>query len=200
MQRQEAAQRQSEGTEWKPRLFRKVRGGPGGAEEGEEDLSWILKADMFVTHRIDSRINANITSNGSTPEEITKQILAVAPIIQGQKLGQQEPVTQQKEETTQPPKSTEQPPQTQQKPAQPPPQSVLPTRPASQPAHPDLVPTNKGSLIEIGEDPTAHSVQSQQAVHNDAMPPGLQQPLQPIRRQDSNTNEVDEFVDADDGQ
>ena len=48
MQRQEAAQRQHDGIEFQPRLFRKVRGGPGGPEEGEEDLSWILKADMLV--------------------------------------------------------------------------------------------------------------------------------------------------------
>lgn len=45
-QREEAARRQAEGVEWQPRLFRKVRGGPGGSEEGEEDLDWILAANM----------------------------------------------------------------------------------------------------------------------------------------------------------
>lgn len=45
-QREEAAKRQADGTTWHPRLFRKVRGGPGGPEEGEEDLDWILAAKM----------------------------------------------------------------------------------------------------------------------------------------------------------
>lgn len=48
MQRLEAAKRAENGVEWHPRLFRKVRGGPGGSEEGEEDLDWILNAEMFV--------------------------------------------------------------------------------------------------------------------------------------------------------
>lgn len=46
MQREEAAQRQQSGTEWHPKLFRPVRGGPGGPEEGEEALDFILNADM----------------------------------------------------------------------------------------------------------------------------------------------------------
>lgn len=45
-QREEAAKRQKDGTEWQPKLFRRVRGGPGGPEEGEEDLDWILAANM----------------------------------------------------------------------------------------------------------------------------------------------------------
>ena len=45
-QRDEAAKRVEDGVEWHPRLFRAVRGGPGGSEEGEEDLDWILNADM----------------------------------------------------------------------------------------------------------------------------------------------------------
>lgn len=46
MQREEAAKRSEQGVEWQPRLFRRVRGGPGSPEEGEEDLDWILNADM----------------------------------------------------------------------------------------------------------------------------------------------------------
>lgn len=46
-QREEAALRANEGVEWHPRLFRRVRGGPGGSEEGEEDLEWIINAQMF---------------------------------------------------------------------------------------------------------------------------------------------------------
>jgi hypothetical protein len=46
MQRDEAAKRNEEGVEWRPRLFRPVSGGPGGPDEGEEDLDWILNANM----------------------------------------------------------------------------------------------------------------------------------------------------------
>ena len=46
MQRDEAARRAEDGVEWRPRLFRAVKGGPGGSEEGEEDLDWILNANM----------------------------------------------------------------------------------------------------------------------------------------------------------
>jgi hypothetical protein len=46
MQRSEAAKRLEDGVEWHPRLFRMVRGGPGGPDEGEEDLDWILNAHM----------------------------------------------------------------------------------------------------------------------------------------------------------
>ena len=46
-QREEAAARQAEGREWLPRLFRPVHGGPGGSEEGEEGLDWILNANMY---------------------------------------------------------------------------------------------------------------------------------------------------------
>ncbi|KAL8967769.1 MAG: hypothetical protein Q9183_002765, partial [Haloplaca sp. 2 TL-2023] len=67
-QREEAAKRQSEGIEWQPKLFRKVRGGPGGSEEGEEDLDWILSANI----------------DGPTPDAKSQQILSVAPILPGQ--------------------------------------------------------------------------------------------------------------------
>ena len=45
-QRAESSRRADEGIDWRPRLFRSVQGGPGGSEEGEEDLDWILKAKM----------------------------------------------------------------------------------------------------------------------------------------------------------
>ena len=48
MQRQEAAQRHEKGLDWQPKLFRRVRGGPGEPDEGEQDLDWILNADMSV--------------------------------------------------------------------------------------------------------------------------------------------------------
>jgi hypothetical protein len=46
MQREEAAQRHEHNIEWQPKLFRAVHGGPGGPEEGEEQLDWILDAKM----------------------------------------------------------------------------------------------------------------------------------------------------------
>ncbi|KIW09145.1 uncharacterized protein PV09_00081 [Verruconis gallopava] len=68
-QRQEAAKRADEGIEWRPRFFRPVRGGPGGPEEGEEDLDWIIHAKI----------------DGATPAEQVKQILNIAAILPGQK-------------------------------------------------------------------------------------------------------------------
>ncbi|TVY94415.1 Oxysterol-binding protein-like protein [Lachnellula willkommii] len=76
MQRDEAAKRAEEGVEWVPRLFRPVQGGPGGVDEGEEDLDWIL--------------NANI--DGATPEKQVDQILAVTPILRGQRSNEKNPI------------------------------------------------------------------------------------------------------------
>ncbi|KKK21088.1 oxysterol-binding protein [Aspergillus rambellii] len=67
-QRDEAAKRAQQGVDWKPRLFRAVQGGPGGSEEGEEGLDWI--------------INAHVDPHN--PELATKQILAIAPVLEGQ--------------------------------------------------------------------------------------------------------------------
>jgi hypothetical protein len=48
MQRAEAATRNNEGLDWHPKLFRRVNGGQGGSEEGEEDLDWIINARVYV--------------------------------------------------------------------------------------------------------------------------------------------------------
>lgn len=45
-QRQEAHQREERGEQWRPKLFRPVHAGPGESEEGEEDLEWIINAEM----------------------------------------------------------------------------------------------------------------------------------------------------------
>lgn len=45
-QRQENQERADKGIEWQPKLFRRVNAGPGGSEEGEEDLEFILNAKM----------------------------------------------------------------------------------------------------------------------------------------------------------
>ncbi|KAJ5406588.1 hypothetical protein N7465_007872 [Penicillium sp. CMV-2018d] len=66
-QRDEAAKRADEGVEWRPRLFRPIQGGPGGPDEGEEDLDWIINAQVDM----------------HDPQVATKQILSIAPILQG---------------------------------------------------------------------------------------------------------------------
>lgn len=43
-QREDAAQRGEH--EWQPALFRRVQGGSGGSEEGEEDLDWIVNGKL----------------------------------------------------------------------------------------------------------------------------------------------------------
>lgn len=45
-QRQEAQERTDQGVEWHPKLFRHVEAQPGGRDEGEEDLEWIIAANV----------------------------------------------------------------------------------------------------------------------------------------------------------
>ncbi|OJJ02428.1 hypothetical protein ASPVEDRAFT_133373 [Aspergillus versicolor CBS 583.65] len=67
-QREEAAKRAEQGVEWHPRLFRAINSGPGGSEEGEEGLDWIINA--HVDHQ--------------DVEKAKTEILAIAPILDGQ--------------------------------------------------------------------------------------------------------------------
>ncbi|KAL2864154.1 OSBP family protein [Aspergillus lucknowensis] len=67
-QREEAAKRTEQGVEWHPRLFRAVHSEPGGSEEGEDGLDWI--------------INAHIDSQD--PAKAKKQIRSIAPIFDGE--------------------------------------------------------------------------------------------------------------------
>ncbi|MCJ1413418.1 hypothetical protein MMC19_007523 [Ptychographa xylographoides] len=186
MQREEAAQRKEKGIEFRPKLFRPVRGGPGGPEEGEEDLDWILNAEI----------------NGATPEEKTKQILAVAPILNGQDTSKVTQVSSQKPQPPNPAQSPQQP-----QPA-PPAQSTLPSRPV-QPTQPDTIssqqppaPKKQDDLIDFGDEPLRPPPPNTHFTEDTFSQVGLQDPLQtghPIKRKDTNSEEVDEFVDADDG-
>ncbi|KAF7563808.1 hypothetical protein G7046_g345 [Stylonectria norvegica] len=72
-QREEAAARAQDDVEWNPRLFRRVKGGPGGLEEGEEDLEWIINATVDPT---------------ASPAQQAEQIMAIYPIVTGQKPNQ----------------------------------------------------------------------------------------------------------------
>jgi hypothetical protein len=86
MQRVEASKRADDGVDWRPRLFRPVQGGPGGADEGQEDLDFVINAKMYVA-LILGRLTVYLTnscSDGQTSEELTKQILSIAPILPGQ--------------------------------------------------------------------------------------------------------------------
>lgn len=54
-QRKEAHDREEQGVEWHPKLFRRVESQPGGREEGEEDLEWIIDEDMYVQATVNTR-------------------------------------------------------------------------------------------------------------------------------------------------
>lgn len=88
-QRAEAARRADDGIDWRPRLFRAVKGGPGGSEEGEEDLDWIINAKVYVLSIAPiSGMNLatdSLSSDAPTPAEQVKQILNIAAILPGQK-------------------------------------------------------------------------------------------------------------------
>lgn len=191
MQRLEAAKRAENGVEWHPRLFRKVRGGPGGSEEGEEDLDWILNAEMFVNLGVEFLPALISCSNGPTPEAKTQQILEVAPILPGQ-LRSDDPLRS----------------------------SSTHRYEHAQPIHP-VQPQPHGELIDFGQndlvaasnpEPTQqpmHKSTQQPHLRNDithnhkdiSAPQPLQEPLDPVIghplvRLDTETSEVDEFVDA----
>ncbi|KEF56882.1 uncharacterized protein A1O9_07072 [Exophiala aquamarina CBS 119918] len=70
-QREEAKRREELGVEWQPKLFRRVDSGPGGSEEGEDDLEWV--------------INAHLDPHTHETKELVNRILSIAPILPGQK-------------------------------------------------------------------------------------------------------------------
>lgn len=59
-QRDEAAKRAENGVEWRPKLFRPVEAGPGGRDEGDEGLDWVLNAAMSVYSLTRSSRRANM--------------------------------------------------------------------------------------------------------------------------------------------
>ncbi|KAF2623113.1 hypothetical protein BU25DRAFT_350846 [Macroventuria anomochaeta] len=99
-QREETAARNNDNIDWHPQLFRAIKGGPGGPEEGEEDLDWIINA------RVD----------GQTPEEQVKQILQIHAILPGQKPDKQFSIPHRNNSIQQTP--SQQQPADQQQPAQ----------------------------------------------------------------------------------
>ncbi|OOQ83018.1 Oxysterol-binding protein-like protein OBPalpha [Penicillium brasilianum] len=136
-QREEAAKRADEGVEWRPRLFRAVHGGPGGPDEGEEDLDWIINAEV----------------DSHDPEAAVKQILAIAPIVAGQKDSTQFQI---------------------------PPHASKPPN-AEPPALPE-------------QDQTANTASAASSTGNNTAAPSV------VERKDTETQEVDQFVDAEEKQ
>ncbi|KAF2090161.1 Oxysterol-binding protein [Saccharata proteae CBS 121410] len=136
MQREEAAKRAEEGVEWNPRLFRRVKGGPGGPEEGEEDLDWIINAHV----------------DGSTPEEVTKQILSIAPILPGQTSEQY-------------------------------------NIPARKDTNASAHASGSGDLIDFGQNDNVPTTQDPRHLSRKDNP-------RSVVRKDSDTQDLDEFVDA----
>ena len=169
-QREEAAKRLEQGIEWHPKLFRKVRGGPGESEEGEGDLDWILNAEMFenppltpILLSLHHHQTLTPSSDGPTPEIKSQQILAVAPILQGQ--------------------SSPKPP-----PPAPPPSDLQ--RP--HPPHPQ--PT--GDLINFGQNDMVAKVPQKQQQQQLPPPQPMPDAGRPLIRTDTETSEPEEFVDA----
>ena len=179
-QRDETAKRQEQGIDWHPKLFRRVHGGYGGSEEGEEDLDWILNADMYALNPDLYYLATDKCSDGPTPEAKTKQILAVAPILKDQSASQDSnPVSPQHAQHT-----------------------------PQQPSQSRQQPTGQGQkdLIDFGQTDSSSSVpargsslQQQMTQQPTNAPAGLQEPLMPghpIKRVDTLTKDLDEFVDA----
>ncbi|KAK5047784.1 hypothetical protein LTR84_006449 [Exophiala bonariae] len=89
-QREEAKRREELGVEWQPKLFRRVEAGPGGSEEGEEDLEWVINAHLYGFPSLIQFFNdANAISHreprSHDSKELVDRILAIAPILPGQK-------------------------------------------------------------------------------------------------------------------
>ncbi|KAI1609668.1 hypothetical protein EDD37DRAFT_643070 [Exophiala viscosa] len=213
-QREEAKRREEKGIDWQPKLFRRVQ-----AEEGEEDLEWI--------------INAHLDTND--PKELTEKILAIYPIVPGQKPSpeqqasmpshtQQQTPQQSGQHAPQPASQPAAPParqQAQQPPMQQPPRqqaklidfdsrpsSTAPPEPAgnvnpgpAQPAQPtsysQQVPLSQSATVNpprgssLMDDDLSHDM-SKMNMHASMVPQGTK----PLKRADTDSNEVDTFVDA----
>ena len=125
---------------------------------------------------------AKICSDGATPEEKTKQILAVAPILKGQTASQD----------TKAPSPQK---------AQPSPQTPSQPKPQQQPTSTnDLIDFGQSASIPASSVPEINSSLQQQTMQQPTnAPSGLQEPLmpgQPLKRVDTLTKDLDEFVDA----
>lgn len=125
---------------------------------------------------------AKICSDGATPEEKTKQILAVAPILKGQTASQDTKASSPQK-------------------VQPNPQTLSQPKPEQQPTSTnDLIDFGQSASIPASSVPEINSSLQQQTMQQPTnAPSGLQEPLmpgQPLKRVDTLTKDLDEFVDA----
>ncbi|THX89799.1 Oxysterol-binding protein [Aureobasidium pullulans] len=177
-QRAEAAERGEHG-EWHPKLFRKTRAGASngpGDLDGEENLDWVIDAAI----------------DGKTPDDIVKQVLAIAPILPGQKAQAPQAEAQPRSEA---PVAASAP-----APAAVSPQQVQPPQQqAPAPQQFQSVSQGPSNLVDFGH---AGGAAPQQPAQQKASPlntmSDLKEPLQPvIHRQDSVEGFDEEFHDAD---
>lgn len=195
-QREEAKRREELGVEWKPKLFRRVDTRPGGAEEGEDDLEWIINANLYVLVSFililtDTRLPRDPRAN---PQELVEKILSIAPILPGQgAVNERDPKTQ-----SQPSGALHnagehlqasgnlidfdsRPPSTA------PPESH-PVQNVSNPQQ--TMHRHTASLMD--DDEHINNQMSKLNMHEAMIPEGTK----PLRRADTETSEVDVFVDA----
>jgi len=216
-QREEAKRREEMGVDWQPKLFRRVEAGPGGSEEGEEDLEWIIHAQL----------------DSNDPKELEDKILSIAPILPGQ--GQPKHGSEDIAESKRPAKESTSG-ASQVKATSPAPQSHVdrhapdnlidldsrpastappeastksdstagnathPTNPQQTPVHQSTAmnaplgnPPKSGNLMDDDGDLThMNSQMSKMKVHETMVPEGRV----PLKRADTETNDVDVFVDA----
>lgn len=137
------------------------------------------------------RTNSDHHSDGPTPEAKAKQILAIAPILKGQFSSQANQAAAPSHQAPNPPQQHPQslqqqyrpPLQAQQQPHQ---QSDLIDFGQSDSTPATSIPIRNSSLQQTGQPPMN-------------APSGLQEPMQPdqpLKRVDTLTKDVDEFVDA----
>jgi hypothetical protein len=130
-----------------------------------------------------------LDSDGKTPEEITKQVLAITQIVPGQNQDKRFSIPSRKS-TTQVPQADQQPDDTQKSLAQ-----------SNAPSQSDAPPQNDAPVAATAAPKEHHASEETRDVVPDLAdlninakfrptPPG------PVRRQDSQTNDIDEFHDA----
>ena len=202
-QREEAKRREELGIEWTPALFRRVDAQPGGTEEGEEDLEWILSANLSVLSVLSlPSTNVPCRDPRADPKQLVDQILSIAPILPGQGAVKQQDDQQQKPQPAvgQPAKTAghenlqasgnlidfdSRPNSTPQTKAPGEGRSTQPTSIPQQTSH-----HNTANLMDT--DDHLSNPMSKLNMHETMVPEGNK----PLKRTDTETNEQDVFVDA----
>ncbi|EXJ83532.1 hypothetical protein A1O1_07155 [Capronia coronata CBS 617.96] len=215
-QREEAKRREELGVEWQPQLFRRVDSRKGGSEEGEEDLEWIIHAhlDSKDPKELEEKILSIapiVPGQGNPDRRGSKQY------HQPQSHPQPEPA---KQKTSQPQATPSKPQQASDNlidfdskpPITVPPRA--PSQPGTLPAYPILPPPNlnqapvhesttvkapggnapqTANIMDDDEDMSnMRSQMSNLKMHQTMVPQGHR----PLKRADTETSDVDVFVDA----